>query len=156
VRSKRGSPIRGLSAAGDNWAKVIRDAAPAAAGADRSPHSTHRPGRREEFARVACEGFRMPPHLRPWFAATVGRLPGITILPLMDQLRLRLPRCVSRTVFGWLGVATTLPSHRRRGGANSVDGPAHRRWPARWGVNGSSPRQARTDHSGRTSVVSQH
>ena len=106
---------RGLSAAGDNWAKVIRDGAPAAAVQTDLRIQRIDPSSSEEFARVACEGFRMPPHLRPWFAATVGRPTWHHYLAFDGPAAVAAAALRVEDRVGWLGVATTLPSHRRRG-----------------------------------------
>jgi hypothetical protein len=67
------------------------------------------------FAQVACEGFGMPSFLSPWLEASVGR-PGWQHYLAWDGDRpVAAGALYLQDRVGWLGVATTLPSHRRRG-----------------------------------------
>jgi len=105
----------------DNWAKVYRPAHPPV-----TTPTDLRIGRisiehAEEFARVGCTAFEMPDMLRPWLEAAVGR-PGWHHFLAWDAA---LPvACAALYVtthrVGWLGVAATLPSHRRRGAQGAL------------------------------------
>ncbi len=67
------------------------------------------------FAAVACEGFGMPPMLIPWLEATVGQPGWHHYMAWDDDRPVATGSLFVRDRIGWLGIATTLPSHRRRG-----------------------------------------
>ncbi|MDX1520117.1 MAG: GNAT family N-acetyltransferase [Anaerolineae bacterium] len=104
----------------DNWAKVYR-------GVESPPLIPTNlrlecidPEHAVAFARVACTAFGMPDTLRPLFAAFVGRPGWRHYLAWDDDLPVATGALYIRGQVGWLGVGSTLPSHRRRGAQGAI------------------------------------
>jgi hypothetical protein len=72
------------------------------------------------FASVACSAFGMPDLLRPWFAATVGRPGWRHYLAWDGDAPVATGALLVRGEVGWLGVGSTLPSHRRHGAQGAI------------------------------------
>jgi hypothetical protein len=104
----------------DRWAKVYRGADPAA------PVATDleiRPVERSEaatFAHVVAAGFGMPPVLRSWIAAAVGRPNWRHYLAWDGATPVAGAALFMYGDAGWLGVASTLPPARRRGAQGAL------------------------------------
>jgi hypothetical protein len=104
----------------DNWAKVYRDASlPGVIDTRlRIDEVTSRDA--AVCARVAREGFGMPPDFEPWLANLVGR-PGWTHYLARDgDDPVATAALYVHDRAGWLGIAATLPSARRRGGQSAL------------------------------------
>jgi GNAT superfamily N-acetyltransferase len=73
-----------------------------------------------DFARVVCGGFGMPPSVEPSIAAVSG-LSGWSCYVAYDGNEPAAAGAlfVSGGV-GWLGLAATLPDHRRKGGQGAI------------------------------------
>ena len=72
------------------------------------------------FATVACRAFGMPAHLQPWLAQSIGQ-PGWRHYLAFDQdVPVATGALFVRDQIGWLGLGSTLPSHRRRGAQGAL------------------------------------
>jgi hypothetical protein len=99
----------------DRWSKMFRSGE-----ARIVPHSDLRiaPAGIEQsaaFGRVACQGFGMPIALAPWLEASVGRPGWHHYLAWDGDQPVATGALYVQDRVGWLGVATTLTTHRRRG-----------------------------------------
>lgn len=104
----------------DNWAKVYRDVEPPPpVPTDLRIESIGR-DQALTFATVACTAFGIPDTLRPWLAAPVGRPGWRHYLAWDGDLPVATGALFIRDGVGWLGVASTLPSHRRRGAQGAI------------------------------------
>lgn len=98
----------------DNWVKVIRGSEPAPQ-IDTDLRvdeigSEHRRG----FSTVALTAFGMPESLRPWLEAPIGR-PGWHCYAAFDgEQAVGAGALFVKGEVAWLGVGSTLPSHRGR------------------------------------------
>jgi len=112
-------PARHLIRA-DNWAKVYR--APAAAVDVPTDLRIARIGPADAvaFASVACAAFGMPDFLAPWIARSVGRAGWYHYLAFDGDRPVATGALFVRDHVGWLGMGSTLPSHRRRGAQGAV------------------------------------
>lgn len=110
----RGLPPR------DNWAKVYRGVeSPPMIRTDLRLECIS-PEHAAAFASVACTAFGMPDTLRSWFAASVG-LPGWRHYLAWDgDLPVATGALFIRGGVGWLGMGSTLPSHRRQGAQGAL------------------------------------
>jgi hypothetical protein len=104
----------------DNWAKVYRgvEAPPEVPTSLRiecigSEHAA-------AFASVACSAFGMPDTLRPWLATPVGGPGWRHYLAWDGDLPVATGALYVRDQVGWLGVGSTLPSHRRQGAQGAI------------------------------------
>jgi hypothetical protein len=104
----------------DNWAKVYRPAGPPPViPTDLCIECIGRE-HAAAFASVACSAFGMPDLLRPWFAATVGWPGWRHYLAWDGDVPVATGALFVRGKVGWLGVGSTLPSHRRRGAQGAI------------------------------------
>jgi GNAT superfamily N-acetyltransferase len=74
----------------------------------------------DDVAAVVATAYGMPPPIRPWFAALLGR-PGWRVWVAQDGAR--VVACGALFVAGahaWLGVGATLPEHRGRGAQSAL------------------------------------
>src|SRR6266508_575389 len=112
-------PVRHLIRA-DNWAKVYR--APAAAVDVPTDLRIARIGPADAvaFASVACVAFGLPDFLAPWIARSVGRAGWYHYLAFDGDRPVATGALFVRDHGGWLGMGSTLPSHRRRGAQGAV------------------------------------
>ena len=117
---------RGLSAR-DNWAKVYRTATPPPEISTDLRIECIGPEHAETFAQVACTAFGMPLALSAMLVATIGRPGWRHYLAFDGDEAVATGALYVQGDVGWLGVGSTLPSHRRRGGQGASDGPAHSR-----------------------------
>jgi acetyltransferase (GNAT) family protein len=104
----------------DNWAKVARSSE--AAEQVQTDLTVDRIGSddAEAFAQVAVTAFRMPQHAGAWLRARVGQ-PGWHHYLARDQgVPVATAALYVRDGAGWLGIGSTLPSHRRRGAQGAL------------------------------------
>lgn len=112
---------RGLVESPLSWAKFARRAAPdpPSAGQDLTLVACAA-AEGEVFADTVCAGFGMPPALRPWLAALVGRPDWRTYLAFDGET----PAAAAAMHLGpdwvWLGLGATRPEMRRRGGQGAL------------------------------------
>jgi len=104
----------------DNWTKVYRPATPEPTVPTELRLERAAANLADRFAAVACMGFAMPPALAPWFAASVGRPGWYHYLAWADDEPVAVAAMFVRDHVGWLGVAATLPAHRRRGAQGAL------------------------------------
>lgn len=99
----------------DNWAKVYRSDEPVSMG--RILLRIDRIGREhaEIFAVIACAAFRMPNAMQSWLASTVGRSGWHHYIAWDGTVAIACGALFVSGNVGWLGIAGTLPDHRRRG-----------------------------------------
>lgn len=107
-------------ARGDNWAKMIRSTEPAPTietdllieevGAEYG----------EAFATVALAVFGMPPAWGPWIRALAGRPHWHTYLAFEGDRPVATGSLYIKNEIGWLGIGSTLPSHRGRGAQGAI------------------------------------
>jgi hypothetical protein len=110
---------RGLSAS-DAWAKFWR--APIPPTEARTTLSVREVGgdRAMDFGQVVQAGFSAPPPFASWAAALVGR-PGWRSYVAYDGERpVGAGALYSNHGLGWLGLGSTVPSHRGRGAQNAL------------------------------------
>ena len=104
----------------DAWTKMYR---PATDLPDSVPDVLVTVARSEQaaiVARITCAAFGMPPFLEPWIAALVGRDGWRHYLAWFDGEPLASGALYVRGEVGWLGVAGTLQSARRRGAQGAL------------------------------------
>lgn len=104
----------------DAWTKVYRAATtPAAIGTDlrieRAASS-----QADLFGALACQGFGMPAVLSPLMAATVGRRGWHHYIAWSGDQPAAVGAMFVQGEVGWLGVAATLPTFRRRGAQGAL------------------------------------
>lgn len=104
----------------DNWAKVYRRAESQAL--IPTDLRIQRIGREQAaaFAEVACAAFGMPDQLRPWLAQTVGQANWCHYLAFDGDRPVATGALFVRGDAGWLGLGSTLASHRRRGAQGAI------------------------------------
>ena len=74
----------------------------------------------ETFAGVACAAFGMPAAVGPMLTATIGRPGWQHYLAFDGEQAVATAALYVREGVGWLGVGSTLPSHRRRGAQGAL------------------------------------
>ncbi len=111
---------RGLAPT-SRWAKVYRAAEP-----DTTETATTLrierigPDQAAAFGSVACTAFGLPHFLQPWLAAGVG-WPGWHHYLAYDGAQpVATGALYVNGEVGWLGIGSTLPTHRRRGGQGAL------------------------------------
>jgi GNAT superfamily N-acetyltransferase len=72
------------------------------------------------FAQVALTAFDMPPFMQPWLMNLVGRTHWHVYAAFEGDQLAAVGALFVRDHIGWLGVAGTLPSHRRRGAQGAL------------------------------------
>jgi hypothetical protein len=72
------------------------------------------------FAEVACTAFRMPSDLEPWLAQSVGQPGWRHYLAFDGDQPVATGALFIRNRIGWLGIGSTLPTHRRRGAQGAL------------------------------------
>ena len=110
----RGLPLR------DNWAKVYRAATP-----DVAIQTDLRIERIDQahaaaFAEISCTAFGMPAVMQPWLAAGVGQPGWAHYLAFDGETPVAGGALFVKGDVGWLGIASTLPAHRRRGAQGAL------------------------------------
>jgi hypothetical protein len=103
-----------------DWVKMIRDTNdPPEAESDLEIVETELPDA-EVFAATVCAGYGMPPALRPWLAALVGRPDWRCYLALDDRGPVAAAALYLAEHAGWLGIAATRSDRRRRGAQSAL------------------------------------
>jgi hypothetical protein len=102
------------------WAKVYRGIAPIPPVSTRLEVREVGPEAAGDFSQAACAGYGMPPLLRPWLEALVGR-PGWRAYVAYDGGDPVGGGALFTTEgVGWLGVAATRPTHRGQGAQSAL------------------------------------
>lgn len=126
------SPAAGPSALGawmeergltprDNWTKVYRVAdAPSAAVQTGLRVERVDSDQADRFAAVACAGFGLPTVLAPLLCGAVGRSGWLHYLAWDGDVPVGTGALFTHGDVGWLGVAATVPAHRRRGAQGAL------------------------------------
>lgn len=73
-----------------------------------------------EFGRVVAEGFGLPPDVALWVAALVGRPNWACVMALTRGVPIATGAVYAKGEYAWLGLGTTLASHRRQGAQNAL------------------------------------
>jgi hypothetical protein len=129
-----GASIERLRAAGYErvpmrWVKVVRPTRVPPGGAPNRPQHVARdglsvaevgPGQREAFAGPIVRGMGMPPWMRAWVEALVGRPGWRCFAATVDGQPAGGAALYLREGRGWFGLATTLPDCRRRGAQRAM------------------------------------
>jgi hypothetical protein len=74
----------------------------------------------QAFGEVLCAGYGLPPELAPWGGASVGLDGWRHYLAYDGKLPVATAALFVENGVGWLGMAATLPTHRRRGGQGAL------------------------------------
>jgi GNAT superfamily N-acetyltransferase len=105
----------------DNWTKVYRPAdvppAPVMTELGIEPVA---PQLADRFAEVACAGFGLPPTLAPLLRGTVGRAGWHHYMAWDRDTPVATAALFVHGDAGWLGIAATRPTHRRRGAQGAL------------------------------------
>lgn len=104
----------------DNWSKVYRPANPAVEIFTDLHIERIGPQYAGEFSRVACAAFGMPDFLGPMLAAAVGRKGWYHYLAWDGRKPVASGALYVTGRLGWLGIGSTLPTHRRRGAQGAL------------------------------------
>jgi len=104
----------------DNWSKVYRTAGEIPRIATDLRVEPIGRSFAPRFASIACTSFGMPAHLEPWVAALVGRAGWHHYLAFDGQEPVASAALFVSGEIGWLGIAGTLPSARRRGAQGAL------------------------------------
>ena len=104
----------------DRWAKVYRDASPAAPVLTELRVDRAGAAQAQAVAEVTTAGFGMPSVLQPWIASMVGRPGWRHYLALDGDRAVAAAALFVRDGAGWLGMASTLPAARRRGAQGAL------------------------------------
>ena len=102
------------------WMKFRRNAEPAPPAETDLRVVAVEPDAGADFARAFCGGYGLPQFLVPWLTRLPGR-PGWHCLVAYDGDEPGAAGALYvHEQVGWLGMAATLPSHRRRGAQNAI------------------------------------
>lgn len=104
----------------DNWAKMYRPAEAAPTIPTRLRLEKIGVEQAEDFARVTIAGFRMPPAMTPWTQSLVGRPNWQHYLAYDEETPVAGGALLVHNGVGWLGLGSTLPTHRKQGGQGSI------------------------------------
>jgi hypothetical protein len=104
----------------DNWSKVYRAAGDAPAVATDLSIEAIDQRHGASFAAITCTAFGMPRQLEPWIASTIGRPGWHHYLALDGADPVATGALFVYGDIGWLGIAGTLPSARRRGAQGAL------------------------------------
>jgi GNAT superfamily N-acetyltransferase len=104
----------------NDWAKLYRRAEPAP-DIPATPR-VERIGteRAAMFGQIVATGFGMPEPVQPWLAGTVGREGWIHYLAFDGDVPVAGAALFLHGSLGWLGIASTLPTHRGRGAQGAL------------------------------------
>ena len=110
----RGLPLR------DKWAKAYR-ALPRDV-AIQTDLRVERIGQAHAtaFAEISCTAFGMPAMMQPWLTAGVGQPGWAHYLAFDGEMPVAGGALFVKDEVGWLGIASTLPAHRRRGAQGAL------------------------------------
>ena len=73
-----------------------------------------------EFGRVVAQGFGLPQSVAPWIGALPGRPNWICVMAFADAGPVAAGAAYLKDAHAWLGLGTTLPSHRRLGAQTAL------------------------------------
>jgi GNAT superfamily N-acetyltransferase len=73
-----------------------------------------------EFGRVVAEGFGLPRSVIPWIASLAGRPNWICVMAFAHAGAVAAGAVYVNGAYAWLGLGTTLPSHRRLGAQTAL------------------------------------
>jgi hypothetical protein len=104
----------------DNWAKVYRGVEPPPPVPTDLRIESIGLDQAGAFAAVACTAFGMPDTFQPWLAADVGRPGWRHYLAWDGEVPVATGALFVKDRIGWLGVGSTLLSHRRRGAQGAI------------------------------------
>lgn len=104
----------------DAWTKVYRTATPPAAIATDLRIERTSSSQADLFGALACQGFGMPAILTPLMATTVGRRGWHHYIAWSADQPAAVGAMFVQGEIGWLGVAATLPTFRRRGAQGAL------------------------------------
>jgi hypothetical protein len=111
---------RGLVPHRRAWAKLWRDDSPPPTMPTTLRIDEVGPERAGDFALAACEGLGLPPALRPWRAALVGRPGWRTYVAYDGSVPAASGALYCRDGLAWLGVGATIPAWRRQGAQGAL------------------------------------
>jgi len=77
-------------------------------------------GLADRFADVACTAFGMPPALRPFIGATIGKAGWHHYIAWDGPEAAAVGALFVKGDVGWLGIGATLPAYRRRGAQGAL------------------------------------
>ena len=104
----------------NSWAKLYRRADPAPPMPDAPRVERIGADHAEIFGRIVATGFGMPEPVQPWLAGTVGRERWMHYLAIDGGDPIAGAALFIDEGLGWLGVASTLPTHRGRGAQSAL------------------------------------
>lgn len=110
---------RGLLRGGE-WAKVYRPAVVEVTVPTDLRVEVIGPELATEFAQVAATAFGLPPLILPWLAASVGQPGWRHYLAFDGDTAVATAALFTQNGVGWLGIGSTLPAYRRRGGQGAL------------------------------------
>lgn len=99
----------------NHWLKLWRDARDPVEGADDPRVRPIGAEHADAFARCDAEAFSLPESVIPWIAATVGKPHWHHYAAFDGEEPVGFAALVALDRVGWLGFASTKPSHRRHG-----------------------------------------
>jgi hypothetical protein len=73
-----------------------------------------------EFGRIVAKEFGLPPAVASWVAAVVGRPNWVCVMALARGTPIATGAVYVNGEYAWLGLGTTLASHRRQGAQNAL------------------------------------
>jgi GNAT superfamily N-acetyltransferase len=73
-----------------------------------------------EFGRVIAEGFGLPRSIIPWIGALAGRPNWVCVMAFSDADAVAAGAVYLHGSHAWVGLGTTLPSHRRLGAQTAL------------------------------------
>ncbi len=104
----------------DNWSKMYRSREPCPPFPTELRIERATPDDAAAVADVVVQGFGMPARLGPWIASAVGQPGWHHYLAWNRSSPVAAATLRINDGVGWLGMATTLPSHRRRGAQEAL------------------------------------
>lgn len=111
---------RGLVPFRRAWAKLHRGVSPPPTVATELRVAEIDAASSADFARVVCDGFGMPPPMRPWLGALPGRAGWRAYLAYAEAEPVSAAVLYMRDGVAWYGAAATIPTGRRRGGQRAI------------------------------------
>jgi len=105
---------------GDNWAKVYRGNEPAPSAQTDFRIEAIGIEDADVFGDIATRGFGIPPQLAPSFSCTVGKPGWHNYLGYDGEQPVATAGMFIKEDVAWFGLASTLESHRKRGGQSAM------------------------------------
>jgi hypothetical protein len=103
-----------------HWSKLRRDNSPTSATPTTLQIRQVTEAERQRFGETVCRGYGLPVLLAPWFGALVSRSGWRCYLAWDDDAPVAAAALHVLGKIAWLGLTSTLPSHRRRGGQSAL------------------------------------